>query len=359
MLKFYRKDQPKELASHSWIGRQCGLTQNNGELTPEFNKFPIKNNFKDFIKFKNDLVDIEQMQTSVDHAFDKFGWFGFMGQEGVNQFVRSNYYGGLGLTYNKNYFFNDQQIPKVAQVFGYPRANGNTKFVSEEKELMIQMMERKLDQTWISINGTSGTYAGFDFLLDNQLINKEQHKKFKNIYENIITDTWGGIKKDTYHDAWGFCSSSDVLNFEYFNDVKKLFKRSLIRSRVAGFRNVTQDNIEHVNHFMWHRDTNWFVELRINLIVYAPRGSFGIEVKDVGKTYYETGDWASWDTNIIHRPFVEKEGIERVNLIFGINPWFDYNPVDDSWTTNEFYKKKHPMDMLIDGDILEGLQVIS
>ena len=37
--------------------------------------------------------------------------------------------------------------------------------------------------------------------------------------------------------------------------------------------------------------------------------------------------------------------------------WFDYNKEEDAWESNEFYGKKHPMDMFIDGDIVEGLKV--
>jgi hypothetical protein len=44
--------------------------------------------------------------------------------------------------------------------------------------------------------------------------------------------------------------------------------------------------------------------------------------------------------------------------VMGISPWFTYNGEDDSWSTNEFFGKKHPIDMLIDGDLCKFIKGI-
>ena len=44
---------------------------------------------------------------------------------------------------------------------------------------------------------------------------------------------------------------------------------------------------------------------------------------------------------------------KRVNIILGISPWFDFNEDDQSWVSNEFYGKIHPINMFKDGLLVD------
>jgi hypothetical protein len=51
-------------------------------------------------------------------------------------------------------------------------------------------------------------------------------------------------------------------------------------------------------------------------------------------------------------------GKSRINYILAVNPWFDFNYEEQCWEQNEFYGEKHPVDMVIDGDVIEGLDLV-
>ena len=36
----------------------------------------------------------------------------------------------------------------------------------------------------------------------------------------------------------------------------------------------------------------------------------------------------------------------RITVIYGTSPWFDYDEQNRCWTSNEFYGKLHPFEML-------------
>ena len=61
-----------------------------------------------------------------------------------------------------------------------------------------------------------------------------------------------------------------------------------------------------------------------------------------------------WDTDIanVHNS-KRPSDFYRINLIYAVSPWFDYNSEKDIWYPNEFCEKKHPIDMLLDGDIID------
>jgi len=43
---------------------------------------------------------------------------------------------------------------------------------------------------------------------------------------------------------------------------------------------------------------------------------------------------------------------DRIFIVLGFNPWFNWLPEEQAWESNDFYGKMHPLDMLIDGLIL-------
>ena len=50
-------------------------------------------------------------------------------------------------------------------------------------------------------------------------------------------------------------------------------------------------------------------------------------------------------------------GKARTNYVLAVSPWFDWNEEEQYWQQNEFYGEKHPVDMVIDGDAIDGLKL--
>jgi hypothetical protein len=68
---------------------------------------------------------------------------------------------------------------------------------------------------------------------------------------------------------------------------------------------------------------------------------------------FKAGIGYSWDTNLPHRACsMNANAPDRAAIILGFSPWFDYDPDSDTWAPNEFFGKKHPLQMLVDGDVL-------
>ena len=347
--KFYVKDCPEDNVPHYWIKEKVNLQY-------YIDNMKSINTDKAVLNFKQPMIDIVKVQKSVKSAFEKFGFFGFLNIYGSEMF-RDPTYGGLSLVYNSNYKF-QKHVEKNAQTLGYPRNNMNLDFILENLDIWKKVMIAELDKYFWRKCTKFGTHQAFKFLYREEVITNEQYKillqKYKdekNVKEHII--------KNTYQDSWGFNQLTDIMYHEYLAEITKLFKRSFIRSRLAKIQKLDDEETrKNVNEYLWHRDDSMFMETRINLSVTAPNNAFGIDVEGDGRYYFKPGEWYAWDTGITHRPFADKSNLERSNLVYAVSPWFDYIKEEDAWVSNEFFGEKHPVDMLIDGNIVEGLELI-
>jgi hypothetical protein len=112
------------------------------------------------------------------------------------------------------------------------------------------------------------------------------------------------------------------------------------------------------NEYAWHRDEQLCVNLRINIpITTEPRYMF--QMKDEEPYHLETGKAYTWDTTIPHRVYhTINTAVDRIHFVLGFSPWFDYDAENRCWIKNDFWGK-HPIQMVIDGDIFSGLKAIS
>ncbi len=347
--KFYVKDCPEDKAVHDWISNESGMYEyvENNILEPKSTKEKV-------LKFSHPDIDIGKIQKSVDSAFSKFGYHGFLNIYG-SEVMRDPYYGGLSLVYNEDYKHKNT-IPKICHTLGYPRSNMHMDFILENIDTYKKILRAKLDKRMWEVSSESGTHAVFDYMFENGVISEKEKNMFKENYKDQKT-LKNYQRKNTYTDTWSFNRLTEVMYHESLEDITKLFKRTFIRSRLAKMQNIdSEETKKYVNNFMWHRDDSIFLEARINLSVTAPNNAFGLEVEDHGKYYFKPGEWLSWDTAISHRPFTDQPNLERCNLVYAVSPWFDYDAKDDSWNSNEYFGKKHPIDMFVDGDIISGLK---
>jgi hypothetical protein len=49
--------------------------------------------------------------------------------------------------------------------------------------------------------------------------------------------------------------------------------------------------------------------------------------------------------------------VDRLHLVYGVSPWFDYNREEQIWESNEFYGEVHPFEMLAQGYVSDLLEI--
>lgn len=298
---FYVKDCPPNMTIDRWLMKQSKM------VIPED-------------KYKNKLtelklnIDLPALQASAKSAYEKFGWYGFCNIYGT-KFERSDVYGGLSLTHNPDYIMPMDDIH--AQTLGYPRLNmPEDKF--DDMEVWREMIRNRIDKSYFAeINPAT---------------------------------------KNTYNDTYGFNTPTPAAHHGYIGELTRKFKRSLVRSRLASLNAAKAPDFKRYKEMTWHRDGSWFTEFRLNISVTCLPNTHTLELYDDDgpKTYYKEGHAYLWDTADPHAYWADNNAdFDRINLVYAVSPWFDYIEEEKAWVPNGFFMKKHPLDMLMDGDIID------
>jgi hypothetical protein len=155
--------------------------------------------------------------------------------------------------------------------------------------------------------------------------------------------------KDSYYDTYGFITPTSCSLEGELGKFLSTIKRTIVRSRISTIVASEQPDDPRVG---WHRDEEIFINLRLNIPITSSE-EFYFEMENTEPYNLKLGNLYSWDTNIAHRVFANRPTDNtRTNLVIGCSPWFDYIPEEQVWIKNEFFGKKHPFNMLLDGDIL-------
>ena len=300
---YYVKDVPDNQTVDNYLRHKTDL-----DMTDKYEGQIFVINFKD--------IAIDKLQSATQEAYDKYGWYGFV-DIFKNTFERQDVYGGLSLTYNKNYAYPEIVPDPHAQTLGFPRINMPKDKFSDMKTWR-KMMDERTDKTY-----------------------------FNDILPQI---------KNTYQDTLGFNHPTEAAMHGYIGEITKKIKRSLVRSRLASFNSARTELTQYMKDRAWHRDGPWFTEMRLNISVTAGLENHYLQLNgdDGLKLYYEPVKTYIWDTAQPHVYFAERvEDVERINLVYAVSPWFDYDEETESWSPNKYFNKKHPIDMLMDGDIID------
>ena len=218
------------------------------------------------------------------------------------------------------------------------------------------------DHGWITNSGSDKSYTGFSLVYnpehqDGIDPNASTLGTPKNAGEQFF---WGSTQnhdtlKNSYFDTLGFNCPSPASTHGLLGDFLSNSLRQRVRSRVS----VVHGNLhnpEKIDTTGWHKDEIIWQNLRINIPV---------TTSDVMKFQFENKDpvhldlgWAySFDSHIAHRVFsAAPDDCRRIHIVLGFCPWFDYLPEERAWVPNKFFGKKHPFDMLVEGDIFAGLE---
>lgn len=347
--RFYIKDCPTRKSMHVWIAETLDTDKYVKSMKPENDNL--------LFEFKDNNLDIDKMKNSIEEAFDIYGWYGFLNIYG-GKFDRSNNYGGLSLVHNPDYMY--KNIPSEAQTMGYPRNNIPDELFMDNFDIFHRIMEKRLDKDIWSESQEYGTHHAFRYLHEHDIIDDAKLNELLTKYQDR-KDVGERLSLNTYTDTWGFREWTESSGHGYLKEIRDRIIRTPVRSRIAQIKGIDDAQTqERANTYLWHRDESWFYELRINLALDNPENAYGIEIENYGQKPFTPGHWYVWDTYATHRPYVAKPmpGYKRTNYVLAVSPWFDFNKEEQCWEQNEFYGEKHPVDMVIDGDVLKGLECV-
>jgi hypothetical protein len=235
-----------------------------------------------------------------------------------------------------------------------------TEFTLEElglpnyKEILESVIKIKNEiglVPWTTSAGAISSYSGFSLTHNPDYIDKEV---------SIYHQTWGspllsqsyGYKngkgkheyiKNTYYDTYGFRKILPVID-NSLGFVLNKFSFPLLRSRVAFlnmFEKIPSDK-------GWHIDEVPNQLLRINIpLQTSEEYILDIEGTDeygnslsLRNKHLEVGKAYIWNTRIPHNVSINKpcqNPNDRIHLVLGFSPWFDYNSDNDSFISSKTY----------------------
>lgn len=168
-------------------------------------------------------------------------------------------------------------------------------------------------------------------------------------------------ERNSYADTLAFSQRTPLSQYKSLGKFIDSFKRTLVRSRVSKILGSDQESTHQ--SYLWHKDESIFLNLRINIPVQSsldyviqvmsedPQDPYQLKLEEFALL---PGYAYAYNTQLPHRPFCKKQNsLERINIICGISPWFDFDSMEGVWRSNDFYGQVHPFDMLKNGLITE------
>jgi hypothetical protein len=281
-----------------------------------YKNFPIQGNYPKLLKFQlPESVDFAQLVTDTEEALQIYGeWNYRLPDESLKKKDAS--YGGIGLTYNPFHI------------------DGETADVHEQVQGNHKPNTRK----------------------DKSLV-KGQYNPFS-AYNDEINPT---IQKNSHFDSYGFANRTPASRHKSLGTFLDMFDRTMVRTaiRIIYAENEGPVGDDKYAGVTWHKDEPMPVNLRINIpLVTHP--DYVLEQEGSPPVNLEAGYAYSWDTEIMHRAYAKtRTAPPRIHLMLGFSCWWDFDETTGIWKTNEFSGKKHPMDMLVDGQVIPGIKLIT
>jgi hypothetical protein len=182
-----------------------------------------------------------------------------------------------------------------------------------------------------------------------------------NPYSTFSSENMPDIKRNTHYDTFGFATRTPASRFKSLGTFLDLFKCTMVRTAIRIIYAEQEGPVGDDKYagVTWHKDEPMTTNLRINIpLVTHP--DYVLEQEGFDPRHLEAGLAYSWDTNTMHRAYAQtRTAPPRIHLMLGISPWWHYNENFKIWSTTKFAGVKHPLDMLVDGDIIEGLKLIT
>jgi hypothetical protein len=155
----------------------------------------------------------------------------------------------------------------------------------------------------------------------------------------------------------------DGLSFNEFTPAAKIGYMGKLLEEINSNITITRSRVGILKgsqpyETRYHMDSEIFELVRLNIpitgddsYIFQFEGYEGYPL-EVGKAY-------TWQTKMSHRVMCIKQSpINRANMVIGLSPWLSYNKEERYWYPNEFFGKKHPFDIIIDGHVTDKIKFL-
>lgn len=178
----------------------------------------------------------------------------------------------------------------------------------------------------------------------------------RNKFTYNTTDTPAEHPKDDHCDTLGFVQRTSVSKYKSIETLLSNVERTLVKSRIS---TIYGDSPSVGIDRPYHRDASSFIGTRVNIPIEThPPYVFDLETLS-DPIHLEKGFAYSWDTATLHRVISLRPcSYPRTHIVINVCPWWDYNFEDQCWYTNEFYGQLHPTEMVLQGHIMKGLNLV-
>lgn len=219
---------------------------------------------------------------------------------------------------------------------------------------------------WLSAEGEGRSYGGYSLTYNPSLIYKDQpiHQHTLGTKLNSFatgdfytgsTKNHNGLLKNSYLDGASFNHFTPAAKIGYMGEFLEEINKNVTvtRSRLG----IVKGDKTSLN-MNYHVDAEIFELTRLNIPI-SGDDNFLFEIQGKEPYVLELGKAYSWHTEWPHRVYCYKEtNVDRANMVIGWSPWLTYNKEERYWYPNQFFGKKHPFDMLIDGDVTDKIKLI-
>lgn len=230
--------------------------------------------------------------------------------------------------------------------------------INEIREACTEAIDKFGFNAWQNTLGDGKSYGGLSLVYNpdyvDETININAHTlgTKQNTPDQFFygrTENFDTVR-NTYFDSYSFRFYSPCVTETKLYNFLKDFKRSPIRSRLATIQSEYVPESQRAK-FGWHRDEPIYENLRVNIPI-TTDDTYMFQMENQSPVHLDIGNMYSLDTHLPHRVFpTTSERKTRTHVVLGFSPWFDYNKEDDSFVSNEFYGKMHPLDMLVSGHV--------
>ena len=367
-VKILKSDVPKNRPCHIYTENNLGLISKMKDLKPKYSG-------QHLLKFQLDW-DLNKLLTSIWQATEKYKWWGWVNKnadthlseknkirlpyEGVDLLNRGSYYGGWSIKSNPVYCSTYGISPEAAGMGELPSPISWFLFSSLGNSIYKKLEESNQLLVLTRIAVENGYKAMLEHLSTLQLVSNDELTKILIPAESLEKSIHN--EKDSYFDTWSYTSFTPAAQESKIKNLLANTQCQVIRSRVAWQRGAFRHyriKPDINDNYTWHSDEPIVHNLRINIAV-KTSSAFGLEIKGSKPVILESGYAYTWDSNIVHRQIqVDNSSREdRINMIVGFNPWFNWDDKQQAWVSNEFYGKIHPLDMAMEGLVIPGMKFV-
>jgi hypothetical protein len=257
----------------------------------------------------------------------------------------------------KQDIFNESEYSSVLNIeFEF---NGDFKSLQESVK---EAQEKYGHYGWRSSSGDDEVYGGFSITYNPDLQYKDQpiHQHTLGTALNATDQFYNGsienhrYLKDSYFDGMSFNELTPAAQTGYMgkflNEMNE--KVTITRSRMG----VLSGKRTSLN-MPYHMDSEVFELTRLNIPITGDN-NFLFQFDGLEPYVLNLGSAYTWQTQVPHRVYCFRPSpIDRINMVIGWSPWLTYNRAERYWYVNEFFGKKHPFQMLVDGDVTDKIKI--